>query len=354
MLGAMKQIWIRRAGGPEVLELREAPDPVPAPGEVLVDVKASGVNFADVMARAGKYGDAPPLPCVVGYEVAGEVIAVGEARDSGPGRQAAGTAPVFSVGDRVFGLTRFGGYSSRVSVAAEQLFPMGSDMSYEQAAAIPVNYFTAYLALCMFGNVQAGERVLIHNAGGGVGVAAVQLALRAGATVYGTASGWKHARLRELGVHELVDYTTTDWVEVFNGLTGGPGMHVILDSIGGRNVKRDLSVMAPLSRLSAFGFSEPARHGDRPLLPTLRSLLGMPRPHLLSLLSNNWSIGGLNLGHLWTELGRLRRVGEDVLRAWEEGAIRPEIAATYPFEEAAEAHRMLGERRNLGKVVLVP
>ena len=344
----MKQIWISRAGGPEVLEIREADDPVPAPGEVLVEVRAAGVSFADTMARVGKYGDAPPLPCVVGYEVAGDVVAVG----SPP--SAEGTAPSFKPGDRVFGLTRFGGYSSMVSVPPAQLYAMPADMTYTQAAAIPVNYFTAYLALIRFCNAQPDERVLIHNAGGGVGVAAVQLAKRIGARIYGTASAWKHPRLRELGVHELVDYRTTDWVEEINRLTDGPGMHAVLDSIGGRNLKRDLEVMAPLARLAAFGFSEPVRKGDRPLLPTLRSALGMPRTHMLTLLNSNWSIGGLNLGHLWTEVSRMRRVGEEILRAWDEGAIRPEIIAEISFDDAAEAHRMLAERRNLGKVVLLP
>ena len=336
----MKQVWIRGAGGPDVLEVREADDPVAAPGEVLVEVKAAGVSFADTMARVGKYGNAPPLPCVVGYEVAGEVVA--------------DTTSSFKPGDRVFGLTRFGGYSSMVSVPPAQLYAMPDDMTYTQAAAIPVNYFTAYLALIRFCNVQPDERVLIHNAGGGVGVAAIQLAKRIGARIYGTASAWKHPRLLELGAHELVDYRTTDWVEEINRLTDGPGMHAVLDPIGGRNLKRDLEVMAPLARLAAYGFSEPVRKGDRPLLPTLQSLMGMPRTHMLTLLHNNWSIGGLNLGHLWIEISRLRRVGEDVLRAWAEGAIRPEIAAEISFDNVAEAHRMLGERRNLGKVVLLP
>jgi len=355
-LSCMKQVWITRAGGPDVLEVREAADPAPSPGEVLVDVKRAGVNFADVMARAGKYGDAPPLPCVVGYEVAGDVVAVGDPVAGPDGIQtvSGSGAPGFAPGDRVFGLTRFGGYSSRVTVAAGQLYRMPANMTYSQAASIPVNYFTAALALLRFGNLQPDERVLIHNAGGGVGVAAIQLATRIGARIYGTASSWKHDRLRELGAHELLDYRTADWVTELNALTGGPGMHVVLDPVGGRNIQRDLEVMAPLARLSVFGFSEPVRRGDRPLLATLRSVSGMPKVGFLKLLSNNWSIGGLNLGHLWTETARLRRVGEELLQAWEDGAIQPEIAAEFSFDEAPQAHRMLGERRNLGKVLLCP
>lgn len=374
----MKQVWISRAGGPEVLEVRSAPDPAPGPGEVLVQVRAAGVAFADLMARAGKYGDAPPLPCVVGYEIAGEVVAVGEPVPSGgarppdtqnPGAGGDGTGPNgaefalaelgsgpphFTPGDRVFGLTKFGGYSSMIALPAAQLFRMPADMSFPEAASISVNYITAYLALIRVCNVQRGENVLIHNIGGGVGVAALQLAKRAGARVYGTASGWKHETLRALGADELIDYTTVDWVAAVNELTGGPGMHAVLDPVGGRNLTRDFEVMAPLARLAAYGFSEPVRAGDRPFLATLKSVLGMPRPHMIKLISNNWFVGGLNLAHLWTELDRLRPIAEDVLAAWEQGYVRPVIAGEFTFEDAGDAHRMLIERRNLGKAVLTP
>ena len=342
----MKQIWITRAGGPDVLELREAADPVPGPGEVLVDVRAAGVNFADVMARMGAYPDAPPIPCVVGYEVAGTVV-----------QAKAGAAPrgepTFAPGERVFGLTRFGGYSTRVSVPAGQLFRIPDGMSFTEAAAIPVNYFTACLALIRFANLQPDESVLIHNAGGGVGIAAIQLARRIGARIYGTASAWKHERLRELGAHELIDYRTDDWVAAIRSRTSGAGVHVILDPIGGRNLRRDLEVLAPLGRLSAFGLSEPVGGGRRSLVRTLRSVLGMPRPHFITLLNRNWAIGGLNLGHLWGEIHRMRPIAEDLLAAWRDGFVRPEIAAEVPFDRPADAHRLLEERRNLGKVIYV-
>ena len=342
----MKQIWITRAGGPEVLEVRETADPTPGPGEIAIAVEAAGVNFADVLARMGKYPDSPPIPCVVGYEVAGTVAAVG------PPDVAAASA--FAVGDRVVALTRFGGYSTSVCVPVANAFAMPDEMTMLEAAAIPVNYFTASLALDRFANVQPGERVLIHNAGGGVGVAAIQLAKAAGAVVYGTASAWKHDQLRLLGADELIDYRTEDWVERVRGMTDGRGVHAIIDPVGGRNLAADLTVLAPLGRLVAFGLSEPVRGGGRPFLATLRSVLGMPKPGFLTLLNRNWSIAGLNLGHLWGEIDRLRGVGDSILTRWRDGRIRPVIAAQFPFNDAADAHRMLEDRKNLGKVLLVP
>lgn len=349
----MKQIWIAKKGGYEALDVREAPDPTPEPGEIVIDVRASGVNFADVLARMGMYPDAPPIPCVVGYEVAGVVESVGPEPPAGEAGSAPETGERVATGDRVFALTRFGGYATKVSVPRNQVFRMPAEMTFSAAAAIPVNYFTAYLAVVRFGNLQANERILIHNAGGGVGIAAIQLARAAGATVYGTASAWKHERLRELGAHELIDYRNVDWEEAVVHATSGGGAHVIVDPIGGKNLARDLRVLAPLGRLVAFGFSEPVGNGTRSFLRTLRSFLSMPRPHFLSLLNNNHAVAGLNLGHLWSEIDRLRDVGTTILDAWRAGAVEPVIAAEVPFDEPAEAHRLLEERRNLGKVVLV-
>lgn len=341
----MKQVWISRAGGPEMLEVRETADPLPGPGEVLIDVRAAGVNFADLMARAGKYGAAPPIPCVVGYEVSGEVAAVGSGRAEDRG---------FKPGDRVMSLTRFGGYSSMVSVPANQVYPIPDDMSFAEAGSIPVNYYTAYLALVRMCNAQPGDNVLIHNAGGGVGVAAVQLARHIGARIFGTASEWKHDRLRELGVDEVIDYRTGDWTEKLLSRSAGEKMQVVLDPIGGRNLKKDLKVMGQLSRLAAYGFSEPVRDGDRKLIPTLRSLFGMPSFKMVSLMMNNRSVSGINMAELWDEICRLRTIGDEIQALLRSGAIKPVIHAEFSFEDAPDAHRLLLERKNLGKVLLIP
>src|SRR6185312_11375060 len=184
----MRQAVITRTGPPEVLQIREAPDPTPRAGEVRIAVRAAGVNFADIMARLGLYPDAPKLPAVVGYEVAGIVDAVGDGVDA------------FRSGDRVLALTRFGGYATAVAVPVAQVFPVPPQLSDAEAAAIPVNYLTAHIALYKLASVTAGETVLIYGAGGGVGIAATQLARLRKAIVIGTASTSKLETIRSLGV----------------------------------------------------------------------------------------------------------------------------------------------------------
>ena len=239
----MRSVWIPKAGPPEVLEVRDGPEPVPRAGEALIRVHASGVNFADVAARLGVYPDAPPFPCVVGYEVAGVV-------EQAPG--ADGLAP----GQRVAALTRFGGYAETVAVPAAQVFPLPDGLSFEQGAAIPVNYLTAVLMLRHFGNVQAGDRVLVHAAAGGVGMAAIQLCRAAGAEVIGTASASKHAVLREHGVAHTIDYRTEDFEQAVKRITGGRGVDVVLDATGA--FRKSYRCLAPLGRLVCFGFSAAA------------------------------------------------------------------------------------------------
>src|SRR5689334_23819135 len=237
----MRAVWIPRPGPPEVLELRDGPDPAAAPGTVVVRVRASGVNFADVAARLGVYPDAPPMPCVVGYEVAGVVDAVGSGVDG------------IATGDRVVALTRFGGYADTIAVPAAQVFPMPSAMSFDEAAAVPVNYLTAVLMLRHFANVKAGDRVLVHAAAGGVGMAAIQLCRIAGAEVIGTASASKHGLLREAGVSHAIDYRVQDFETEVRRVTGGRGVDIVLDATGA--FRKSYRCLAPLGRLVCFGLS---------------------------------------------------------------------------------------------------
>jgi NADPH:quinone reductase-like Zn-dependent oxidoreductase len=333
----MRSVWIPRAGPPEILEVRDGPDPAPRPGEVLIRVRAAGVNFADVSARLGFYPDAPPFPCVVGYEVAG-IVEQGPAGD--------GLAP----GQRVVALTRFGGYAEAVAVPAAQVFPLPDALSFEQGAAIPVNYLTAVLMLRRFGNVQAGERVLVHAAAGGVGMAAIQLCRIAGAEVIGTASASKHAMLAQAGVAHAIDYRTRDFETEVKRITGGRGVDIVLDATGA--FRKSYRCLAPLGRLVCFGFSAAASGMTPNRLAAIPKLLAIPWFHPVQLMNANKAVIGVNLGHLWDHIDLLRREMLALLADADAGRIAPVVGKTFPLLEAAAAHRFIQERRNVGKVVL--
>jgi NADPH:quinone reductase-like Zn-dependent oxidoreductase len=339
---SMKQIVITRKGGADVLEIREAPDPEPAKGEVLIRVRASGINFADILARQGIYPDAPKIPCVVGYEVAGTVEALG-----------AGTSD-FAKGQAVVALTRFGGYSDVVRVPANQAFAKPDSLTFEQAAALPVNYLTAYGLLIAMGSLKQEDSVLIHNAGGGVGLAALDIARHVGATTYGTASATKHGFLKERGLDHPIDYRTADWLPVLLDLTGGKGVELVIDPLGGGNWKKSYKALRPTGRLGVFGFSLAAGLGLRSKVGLLKEVVKIPWFHPLSMMGSNKGVFGLNLGHLWHENEKLRRWTDAILQGVKDEWVRPYVDKTFSFEHARDAHRYIESRRNIGKVVLVP
>ena len=335
----MRSVWIPRTGPPDVLELRDGPEPVAGPGQVVVRVRASGVNFADVSARLGLYPDAPPRPCVVGYEVAGTIDRLG-----------AGVDGDLAVGRRVIALTRFGGYAEAVAVPVAQVFPMPDSMSFEEGASIPVNYLTAVLMLRHFGNVRAGDRVLVHAAAGGVGMAAIQLCRIAGAEVIGTASAAKHAALREAGVAHAIDYRTQDFEQEVKRLTGGRGVDLVLDATGA--FRKSYRTLAPLGRLVCFGFSTAVTGLAPNRLAVIPKLVALPWFHPIRLMNDNKAVIGVNLGHLWDRIDLLRREMLGLLDDYQAGRIRPVVGKTFPLTEAAAAHRYIQERQNVGKVVL--
>jgi NADPH:quinone reductase-like Zn-dependent oxidoreductase len=338
----MKQVWIPRTGAPDVLEVREAPDPIPGPGAVRVRVRAAGINFADIMARMGLYPDSPKLPAVVGYEVAGVVDAVGQG------------VPNLRVGERVVAFTRFGGYSDVVVVPAQQAAPIPEQLSFEKAAAIPVNYLTAWLMLVHLGNVRAGERVLVHAGAGGVGLAALQIARWKGAEVFATASASKHERLRAAGVAHCIDYRTQDFEAEIARLTNGRGVDLILDAVGGASFRKSYRSLASLGRLFLFGASSLAPGKRRNILAALRGLLAMPAFRPLRLMSDNRGVFGVNVGHLWERQAEMRGILQQILALVQSGVFDPVVDRTFPFSRAAEAHSYLQDRKNFGKVLLVP
>jgi synaptic vesicle membrane protein VAT-1 len=340
----MRQIWITRTGPPEVLEVKEAPDPQPKAGEVRVRVEASGINFADILGRMGLYPDLPPIPIVPGYEVSGRVDAIGSGVDE------------TWVGRDVFALTRFGGYADTICVPATQVFARPSGMTAAEAAAIPVNYLTAWQLIVVMGGLKPNETVLVHSAGGGVGIAATQIAKHIGARVIGTASASKHAELRALGVDHLIDYRTEDFETRTRELTNGRGVELILDAVGGDSFKKGYRVLARTGRLGVFGASSMAGGKERSVLRMFGMLVNTPwfQFNPLSLMNANKGVFGVNLGHMWGELDRMRTWGEQLLDLWTQGVIKPKIARSFKFDEAAQAHHFIQDRRNIGKVLLVP
>jgi synaptic vesicle membrane protein VAT-1 len=336
----MRQVVIPRYGPPDVLDLRERPDPLPGEGEVRIRVRAAGINFADVLARLGLYPDAPKPPCVVGYEVAGRIDAVGRA------------VVGFHEGDRVVALTRFGGYSDVVTAPAAHVFHFPDALSDAEAAAVPVNYLTAALALYRMAALAAGETVLVHNAGGGVGIAAIQLARLRRAVVLGTASATKHAALRSFGVEHVIDYRTADVADALRDITKGRGVDVILDPIGGPSFMTSYRMLAPLGRLIIFGLSAAAPGEHRSLWRAFRAWQSTPRFDPLSLINRNRGVFGLHIGHLWDERRQLAPLMDMLMSELRASRLAPVVARTFPLERAAEAHRFIQARQNIGKVVL--
>jgi NADPH:quinone reductase-like Zn-dependent oxidoreductase len=343
----MRAVVINKNGPPEALEVEQRPDPPVGPGEVRIAVKAAGINFADTVARVGLYPDAPPLPSIIGYEVAGEVESIGDGVEG------------HEVGDRVLAGTRFGGYAELVTVRADMAFPLPKRLSFEEGAAFPVNYATAQAGLVTMGGLEAGDRALIHSAGGGVGIAATQVAKLRGAEVFGTASASKHDAIREQGVDHAIDYRTQDFAEEVERITGGEGVDVILDALGPTSARKGYRILRPGGCLIIYGASEVSTGEKRDLLAAGRAALKAPFATFpwwksIGMMNENKGVFGLNILHWWDQEGSLDRVIQPLLPELEAGNLRPVVAASFPFDRAADAHRYIAERRNIGKVVLVP
>ena len=334
-------------GGPEVLRVQERPDPPVGPGEIRIAVKAAGINFADTMARVGLYPDAPKPPCVMGYEVAGTVESLGEGVSD------------FAVGDRVMAGTRFGGQAELVTVPADQVLPLPERLSFEQGAAFPVNYGTAYAALIIMGSLREGDRVLIHAAAGGVGIAATQIARNVGAEIFGTASPSKHDAIRSQGVTHAIDYRGQDFEAETMRITGGEGVDLIIDALGPTSFRKDYRLLRSGGRLVMYGLSEATKESGRDLPAALKSLAKMPLATIpwwksLALMNENKGIFGLNMLKWWEREGSLDRLTEPLMADLEAGRLEPVIAESFPFSRAGDAHQFIAERRNVGKVVLFP
>jgi NADPH:quinone reductase-like Zn-dependent oxidoreductase len=343
----MRAVVITKHGNPDVLKVEERPDPQVAAGEVRIAVKAAGINFADLLARTGMYPDAPKVPSIVGYEVAGEVETVGEGVTS------------VTVGDRVMAGTRFGGYAELVTVSEADVLHLPDKLSFEQGAAVPVNYATAYAGLVIMGGLREKDRVLIHAAAGGVGISATQIARARGAEIFGTASASKHDAIRAQGVDHPIDYRNTDFEAAVNEITDGEGIDLAFDAIGPSSFRKDYRLLRSGGRVVCYGISE-VQTGDGRNIPGLLKGLAsmttatMPWWKSLTMMNENKGVFGLNMLGWWDREGSLTRLIEPLEADLEAGNLNPVVAESFTFEKAPDAHRFIHERRNVGKVVLVP
>lgn len=339
---AMQAIRIESFGGPERLVLRELPDPAIGPGQVRIAVRAAGVNFADLMMRMGLYPEAPPRPFTPGYEVAGTVAEIG------PG------VTRVRVGDRVIAGTRFGGYATMAVSSEDKVLTLPDELSFAEGAAIPVNYLTAWIALHGMARIGRGERVLIHNAAGGVGLAAVQLARRLDCEIFGTAgSPEKLAYLAEHGVAHPIAYRTTDFAAEVLRITAERGVDLILDPIGGETTRRGFRVLTAGGRMVLYGVSTMVEGRTRNLFKVLWEMVTQPRFSAVRLLNANRGVFGLNVLKLWDDDGVLNTALAGIVAGVKEGWLRPRVHQTFPLREAGRAHESLQDRKNIGKIVLV-
>src|SRR4051812_45194472 len=309
----MRAAVLPRHGGPDVFEIQERPDPSLGPGRVLVRVKAAGINFADLMARQGLYPDAPKLPAVVGYEFAGIV-------ETGAGD--------FEPGQRVLGGSRFGAYAELVATDPANLVPLPDDWSFEEGAALPVNYTTAYAGLVRYGSLHEGEDVLIHAAAGGVGIASIQIAKIVGAgTIYGTASPGKHAAIREMGVDHAIDYTSEDFAKAIRRIAGHKqAVDLIMDAVGGSSFRKGYGLLRAGGRLVVFGASSTTSGEKRDIKTLAKFALATPFFHPVKMMSDSKAVIGLNMLTLWDSTGSLDDYIQP-LRKWiDSGQIRPVVS----------------------------
>lgn len=338
----MRAIQVTKHGEPEVLKVSDHPEPAPAPGQVVVRVRAAGINFADILMRLGFYPGTPKPPFSPGFEIAGTVEAVGEGVD-------------IPIGQRVVASTfPGGGYAEMVAVPAARALLLPAEMSFEEAAALPVNYLTAYQALTYMAGLRAGERILIHAAAGGVGLAAIQLAKLAGAEIFGTASASKHPFLLQQGVSHAIDYHTQDFEEEVKRLTNNEGVDVILDAVGGSSYRKGYRLLRHGGRLICYGMSA-AVTGKGRSLKALGAWWQTPSFNALDLMRKNRAVIGVHLGQMGrAEPGRVRDWMQDLFGLYAAGKIKPHIGRTFPLAEAAAAHHYIHDRKNIGKVLLIP
>ncbi len=324
----MKSVVVTRAGGPEVLEVRDVPEPQPGAGEVIVRVEAVGINFADTLATRGVYSGTPPPPFITGREFAGVVD---------------------GTGDRVMGYVQWGAAAEKLAIKSKLLWPQPKGWSSVQSAAFPVNFLTAYLAYWKAGLTDDAmepirwsdsheRRVLIHAAAGGVGTAAVEIGKLLGIETYGTSSSdEKLERVKKLGLDHAINYREVDYEQRVRELTNGEGVDAVFEMLGGEHTAKSLRCCRPFGRVIIYGTASGQRHQFDTGVMMAKSL----------------SAHGLWLSVLAKDRDLIGRTLNAMLPWIEQGKLHPEIGHTLPMKDAGEAHRLLLQRANYGKIVLL-
>ena len=323
----MTAIAIPQPGGPECLIPESRSVPAPAPGEVLVKVAAAGLNRPDIMQRQGTYPPPKGVSDIPGLEIAGTIVALGNAVSG------------LKLGDQVCALVSGGGYAQYCPVPAVQCLPIPKGLSLVEAASLPESFFTVWSNLLDRGHLQKGETLLIHGGTSGIGVSGIQIAKALGATVYVTAgSAEKCAASEALGAKKAVNYQQEDFVEVLKEETGGKGIDVILDIVGGDYIPRNISLLAKEGRLINIAYQKGAKM-EVNFLPVMLKRL---------------TITGSTLRIRETEYKGTIAQGlkKNVWPLLEEGSIKPQVYATFPFRDARSAHELMESSAHIGKIVL--
>ena len=332
-------VLIKQSSADKAFELREVPLPTTNAGQVLIKVEAFGLNFADVMARKGMYKEAPPLPAILGYDVAGTIEEIGIGVLN------------FKKGDRVTAMTRFGGYAEYAVTNASAVAIIPANLDIATATALTTQYCTAIYAAAEMVNLYKGDKVLIHSGAGGVGTALIQYAKYKQCEIFATAgSADKVDYLKKIGVHHPINHTTQDFEKTINEITLQKGVDVIFDAVGGKTVKKGMRLLAPGGRLVCYGAADIS---DKNLFGKIKTLLGFGFYHPFMLMMPSKSLIGINMLHIADfQPHVIERCLAKVMKLYSEGIFVPTIAKIFDAKDIAAAHDFLENRKSIGKVVV--
>ena len=334
-------VLVKEGKSDVAFEIQDKPIPKAAPNEVCIHVEAFGLNFADVMARRGLYEDAPPKPCIIGYDVVGHIYEVGnDVKD-------------LKVGDKVVALTRFGAYAEYVSTDAQGVVVVPEDIDHGVATALATQFSTAYYCADEMVRLQKGDHVLIQAAAGGVGTGLVQLAKHHGCIVYGTASTSKLDYLRSMGVDHPIDYRKTNFVDAIKKIRGDEGLDVVFDSIGGASVKNGYKLLTAGGRMVCYGVADMTTGGRKSILKMLKVATGFGIHSPIGFLQNSKGMIGVNMLQIADHKPTtLKRCMTNVVDYYNKGILKPKVGGSYKIDQLAEAHDLLESRQTIGKIVV--